>query len=227
MAKPLAEISKCRLFEQTYLQRQTSYLQLLFSFSKNQHSDYKQNDMASFTEALMYKDPTKSERNLFSVSVDFLSEHYGTHVWQFWLDVWHVKVCFLFGDKKTFKLRNLPSKTSTLFLSRRSACLFFWTAIKSATIVLKESTLLKGNLCIYMYKCFIDVLYIFDRVFKKNWEMRPIWDRWINSIVNFCYVLSWFYLWERIHDPVRVTSIAFNGKLMSFRIKIFKKQFVC
>ena len=22
-----------------------------------------------------------------------------THAWQFWLDVWHVKVCFLFGDK--------------------------------------------------------------------------------------------------------------------------------
>ena len=32
--------------------------------------------------------------------------------------------------------------------------------------MLKESTLLKGNLCIY--KCFIDVLYIFDRVFKKK-----------------------------------------------------------
>ena len=31
---------------------------------------------------------------------------------------------------------------------------------------------LKGNFCIY--KCFIDVLYIFDRVFKKKWEMRPI-----------------------------------------------------
>ena len=91
--------------------------------------------------------------------------------------------------------------------------------------MLKESTMMKGNLCVY--KCFIDVLYIFDRVFKKNWEMRPIWDRWINSIVNFCHVLSWFYLWERIHDPVSVTSIAFNGKLMSFRIKIFKKQFVC
>ena len=76
MAKPLAEISKCRLFEQTYLPRQTSYLQLLFSFSKNLHSDYKQNDMASFAEALLYKGPTKSEWNLFSVSVDFLSEHY-------------------------------------------------------------------------------------------------------------------------------------------------------
>ena len=28
-------------------------------------------------------------------------------------------------------------------------------------------------------------------------------------------------------DPVSVTWIAFNGKLMRFRIKIFKKQFVC
>ena len=28
-------------------------------------------------------------------------------------------------------------------------------------------------------------------------------------------------------DPVTVTCIAFNGKLMGFRIKIFKKQFVC
>ena len=159
-------------------------------------------------------------------------------MWQFWLDVWHVKVCFLFGDKKTFKLRNLPSKTSTLFLSRRSACLFFWTtATKSATIlknfevnilhiVLKESTLLRGNLCIY--KCFMDVLYIFDRVFKKNWEMRRSeTDNSDNFSVNFCHVLSLFYLWERIHDPVSVTWIAFNGKLMSFRIKIFKKSFVC
>ena len=41
------------------------------SFSKNQHGDYKQNDMASCAEALLYKDSTKSERNLFCVSVDF------------------------------------------------------------------------------------------------------------------------------------------------------------
>ena len=42
--------------------------------------------------------------------------------------------------------------------------------------MLKESTKMKGNLCIY--KCFIDVLYIFDRVFKKNWEMRAyLWKR--------------------------------------------------
>ena len=32
--------------------------------------------------------------------------------------------------------------------------------------MLKESTILKENLCIY--KCFIDVLYIFDRVSKEK-----------------------------------------------------------
>ena len=26
-----------------------------------------------------------------------------------------------------------------------------------------------------------------------------------NFSVNFCHVLSLFYLWERIHDPVSVT----------------------
>ena len=36
-------------------------------------------------------------------------------------------------------------------------------------IMLKGSTLLKENLCIY--KCFIDVLYLSDRVFKTYWEM--------------------------------------------------------
>ena len=38
---------------------------------QNQHGDHKQNDMASFAEAL-YKAPTKSQRNLLFVSVDFL-----------------------------------------------------------------------------------------------------------------------------------------------------------
>ena len=82
-------------------------------------------------------------------------------------DMW--KFVFFLRTKKSFKLQNLPSRTSTLFLSRRiGALVLFWTATKSATflknfqvtyilhIMLKESTLLKGNLCIY--KCFIDVL---------------------------------------------------------------------
>ena len=80
---------------------------------------------------------------------------------------------------------------------------------------------LKGNLCIC--KWFIDVLYIFDRVFKKNSEMHPNSEA-DNFSVNFCHLLS--SLWEQIHDPVSATWIAFNGKLMSFRIEIFKKQFV-
>ena len=44
-------------------------------------------------------------------------------------------------------------------------------------MMLKESTLLKGNLCIY--KCFMEVLYISYRAFKINWEMRPIWHKFL------------------------------------------------
>ena len=128
----------------------------------------------------------------FFVSVDLLihSEQYANTSMAVLIKRVTCKSSFFFflGTKKSFKLQNLPSRTSTLFLSRRiGALVLFWTATKSATflknfqvtyilhIMLKESTLLKGNLCIY--KCFIDVLYIFDRVLKKNWEMRPIWDR--------------------------------------------------
>ena len=194
MEKPLAEISECwptrivlRLLAANLstTAKQLSATSVLIQ--QNQHGDYKQNDMASCAEGLLYKDPTKSERNLFSVSVDFFSEHYANTCVAVLIKRGTCKSLFSFWGQKNFKLRNLPSKTSTLFLSRRSACLFFWTtATKSATIlknfevnilhiVRKESTLLRGNLCIY--KCFMDVLYIFDRVFKKNWEMRPILDR--------------------------------------------------
>ena len=82
---------------------------------------------------------------------------------------------------------------------------------------------LKGNL--YIYKCFIDVLYIFDSGFQEEFGNAP--ERRNNFSVNFCHVLSRFYLLKRIHDPVSARWIAFNGKLMSFRIEIFKKQFVC
>ena len=60
--------------------------------------------------------------------------------------------------------------------------------------MLEESTMMKGNLCVY--KCFIDVLYICDRVFKKIGKCaRSETD---NFSVNFCHVLSRFYLWKRI-----------------------------
>ena len=115
-----------------------------------------------------------------------------THeVWQFWLDMWHVKAVFFLGTKKSFKLRNLPSRTSALFPSWRSTCPFpsqqsflriFWYILY---IMLKECTLLKENLCIY--KCFLDVLYILDSVLKKNWEMRPIKGRFsVNIFFAMC-----------------------------------------
>ena len=143
--------------------------------------------MASFAETL-YKAPTKSERNLFFASVYFLihSEQYANTCMTVLIRRVTCKRFFFFlGTTKSFKLRNLPSRTSTLFLSRRSACPFLncdqvsnhLTEFSGKLtyilhIMLKESTMMKGNLCIY--KCFIDVLYIFDRVFKKNWEMCPI-----------------------------------------------------
>ena len=115
-----------------------------------------------------------------------------THeVWQFWLDMWHVKAVFFLGTKKSFKLRNLPSWTSTLFPSWRSTWNFpsqqsFLRIFRSILyIMLKESTLLKEKLCIY--KCFLDVLYILDSVLKKNWEMRPIWGRFsVNIFFAMC-----------------------------------------
>ena len=105
IAKPLAEISKMRL--------QRLWLT-------------KQNDMASFAETL-YKAPTKSERNLFFASVYFLihSEQYANTCMTVLIRRVTCKRFFFFlGTTKSFKLRNLPSRTSTLFLSRWSACPF-------------------------------------------------------------------------------------------------------
>ena len=58
--------------------------------------------------------------------------------------------------------------------------------------MLKVSTMMKGNLCIY--KCLIDVLYIFDRVFKENCEMHPIWDIILGLIfANRRYIIFMFF----------------------------------
>ena len=57
----------------------------------------------------------------------FIQNMYSTRtheVWQFWLAMWHVKAVFFLGTKKSFKLRNLPSRTSTLFPSWWSTCPF-------------------------------------------------------------------------------------------------------
>ena len=90
VAKPLAEISKMhlqpvwltkiilRLLATTNLSTTANQLTATsVLIQQNRHGDNKQNDMASFAEAL-YEVPTKSERNLFFVTVDFLihSEQY-------------------------------------------------------------------------------------------------------------------------------------------------------
>ena len=137
IAKPLAEISKMRLqplwptkiiLRLLAANLSTSANQLSATsvlIQQNQHGDYKQNDMASFAET--YKAPTKSERNLFFVSVDFFihSEQYANTCMAVLIRrVTCKSFFFLFGTNKSLKLRNLPSRTSTLFLSRRSTCPF-------------------------------------------------------------------------------------------------------
>ena len=88
----------------------------------------------------------------------------------------------------------------------------------------KKISFLKGNLCIH--KCFIDVLYIFSSVLKKNYEIKcaPIWD---GFCVEFCHVLSQFHLREWIHNPDSVFPIALKDYLFGFWIKIFKKRLLC
>ena len=90
VAKPLAEISKMhlqpvwltkiilRLLATTNLSTTANQLSATsVLIQQNQHGDNKQNDMVSFAEAL-YEAQTKSERNLFFVTVDFYihSEQY-------------------------------------------------------------------------------------------------------------------------------------------------------
>ena len=133
IAKPLAEISKMRLqplwptkIILRLLAANLSSANQLSATSvfiqQNQHGDYKQNDMASFAETL-YKVPTKSEWNHFFVSVDFLIhlEQYANTCMAVWIRHVTCKSFFFFlGTKKSLKLRNLPSRTLTLFLSRQS-----------------------------------------------------------------------------------------------------------
>ena len=80
-----------------------------------------------------------------------------------------MKVCFLFEDKEKFEAAKFTFEDFDLvsFTADRSACAFLncdqvsnlfknFQVTCILHIILKESTLLKGNLCIY--KCFIDVL---------------------------------------------------------------------
>ena len=70
--------------------------------------------------------------------------------------------------------------------------------------MVKEIPFLNGNLSVY--SCFIDVFYDLRRVLALTFD-----------------VFGRFYLRERIHDPVSVTRIAFEDKIMGFRLEFFEK----
>lgn len=103
-------------------------------------------------------------------------------------------------------------RTSTLFHSRRSDCSFLNSLKPSQQDFLKNFQLnlhftyyaqgkyviVKGNLC--FYKCVIDVLYIFDRAFKKNIIFNIILFapdlRQIILVLIFAICSARFYLWR-------------------------------
>ena len=70
--------------------------------------------------------------------------------------------------------------------------------------MVKEIPFLNGNLSVC--SCVIDVLYDLRRILALTFD-----------------VFGRFYLRERIHDPVSVTRIAFEDKVMGFRKKFFDK----
>ena len=70
--------------------------------------------------------------------------------------------------------------------------------------MVKEIPFLNGNLSVYSFV--IDVLYDLRRILALRFD-----------------VFGRFYLREMIHDPVSVTRIAFEDKIMGFRIKFFDK----
>ena len=114
VAKPLAAISKMhlqpvwltkiilRLLAITNLSTTANQLSTTsVLIQQNQHGDNKRNDMVSFAEAL-YEAPTKSERNLFFVTVDFLihSEQYANTWMAVLIRRVKCKSLFSFGGQK-------------------------------------------------------------------------------------------------------------------------------
>ena len=100
----------------------------------------------------------------------------------------------LFIKKSSFEEFNLVFFTAEPMVCfemqprQRSFCWIFRYILHS---VAKKITFLKGNLCIY--KCFIEVLYIFSSALKKNYKMRPDL-RWILCWIWTCgqpILLAW------------------------------------
>ena len=169
MAKPLAEISKCwptriilRLLAANLstTANQLSATSVLIQQKPAWRLQTKW--YGKLCRSIVVQGPDKVGTESFFCECRFFFQNITrTNVWQFWLDVWHVKVCFLFGAKENFKLRNLPSKTSTLFLSRRSACLFFWTTATTSATILKN---FEVNLSLHFTHC-AQGKYVIERKF--------------------------------------------------------------
>ena len=68
----------------------------------------------------------------------------------------------------------------------------------------KEITLSKGNLCITIYKCLIDVLFILTLALKKKLEIEPWFE--MDLVLNFA-MCSFINLRDPIHDQVSVPLI--------------------
>ena len=146
IAKPLAEISKMRLqplwptkiiLRLLAANLSTSANQLSATsvlIQQNQHGDYKQNDMASFAET--YKAPTKSERNLFFVSVDFFihSEQYANTCMAVLIRRVTCKSFFSFWGQRKVLSSEIYRRGLRPCFFHGGALVLFWTATKSATV---------------------------------------------------------------------------------------------
>ena len=127
----------------------------------------------------------RSRNGIFFVSVDLLihSEQYANTSMAILIRRVTCKSSFFFslGTKKSFKLQNLPQRTSTLFISRWiGALVLFRTATKSAAVLQNIQVNLhlthyaqgkndtERNLCIY------NVSQTFYTFLIENWKMPPI-----------------------------------------------------
>ena len=129
---------------------------------------------------------------------------------------------FFLWRKGSFSSRNRPSRNSTLFFSRRSA----WSVLKCNHFAKFAGTFCIGlygqgklrfwwGISVWIFKCLTDVLYIFLFCAKK--KITKCASIWNGFCVEFCHVLSRFYLRERIHDPDSVMRIAFKDLNKNFQ----------
>ena len=116
---------------------------------------------------------------------------------------------FLFGEegKLSIKKPSFEEFNLVFFTAERMVCFemqprqrsFSWIFRYIFHSVVKKITSFKGNLCIY--KCFIDVLYIFFFAAKEKLQNAPRFK--MDFVLNFAMCLTPFYLRERIQDPDR------------------------